>query len=130
MEVLDRLVKKDIQLTERQREDYGSAFAYIEKRALEVKSLTDNAVEFNENLKDMHRACLSLHKRVDTANRSYQRLNTAIARLGKTMAAMDEFAKETEAAWGKLAEVEKKLFELPFYASGKSQNLDEMLFGQ
>lgn len=130
MDVLDRLVKKDIQLTERQREEYGPVFAYMEKRALEVKSLTDNAVTFNENLKDLHTACLNLHRRVDTANREYQRLNGAITRLKKTMASMDDFARETEGAWSKLTDVEKKLFEIPLFGSGKDGNLGDMLFGQ
>ena len=126
MEIFGR---KEAKLTDSQREKYGTAFAYLERRALEVKTLTDNAVQLNMDVQGMHKRCLVLHKKVDTANRTYQRVSAAVSRLQNTMDSMDDFTKETESAWNKLAEVERKLFEFPLYASQKADNLDSILFG-
>jgi DNA repair ATPase RecN len=113
--------KAEATLTPADRERYGVACAYIQRRHDELGAMRARTDELNTGLVDAVKSCVQVLRHVDEANEQYTKLESAIARFSQLTEKIESLAAETTAAWGKLHEVEQRLLEQPEYAALRPQ---------
>lgn len=127
--VISTFLRKDVVLSEKEREDWGVVFGYIENKSREIQDIHYDTVRFSENISDVHKSCLDLHKKVDMADQKYRKLGAALGRWKKAMTTIQDVCQEEEVAWDKMKQVEEKLLEHPLFAAMKGgHSVDSLLF--
>jgi hypothetical protein len=107
-------------LSQTDRERYGVACTYIQRRLDELGVLRARTDEINDSIFTTLKSCVQVMKHVDEANAQYTKLQTALGRFQRLTQSIEGLTGETTAAWNKLHEAEQKILENPAYAGLKS----------
>jgi hypothetical protein len=113
--------KEEPQLTQTDRERYGIACAYIQRRLEELGVLRARADELNGGILGAVKNCVQVMRHVDERNAQYTKLNSAISRFQRLTQSLESLGRETTTAWNKLHEAEQKLVDHPAYSSLKPE---------
>jgi hypothetical protein len=117
MAILAGVTRKDEStLTQTDRERYGTACVYIQRRLEELHVLRARADELNGSIVGAVKSCVQVMRHVDERNAQYTKLNSAISRFQRLTQSLESLGGETTAAWTNLHEAEQKLLDHPAYA--------------
>lgn len=104
--MLSFLTSVEYNISGKDKIKYANEFMYIEKYNKEVKELKENTQVATDLCKKYHSLFLALHKKVDTANSQYTKLNESIARLKRLMGQTDKMKEETMKTIDKFKQIE------------------------
>jgi septal ring factor EnvC (AmiA/AmiB activator) len=106
-------------LTAAEREKYHIPLAYMHRRFADFSAVHANDAAMSDQVSELQATLKRLRKKVEHGQTQYTRLQASVSRLEKTVQDFGSLASETETAWNKLHDIERKLMDFPIYSSLK-----------